>query len=253
MAHLMGARPDMGEDGFIIFAHRGASGTEPENTLRSFRKAVTLGARWIELDVQNVRSRMVVFHDHRLDRTTDGRGRLADHDPEALRLLNAGSGERIPFLGDVLETLGGKACLNIELKGKNTAAGVSEHIERAAQNGSWKKAQFIVSSFHRRELAAFKVLQPAVRTGFLYDGRPLFLPRGFVRRLGPYSVHVRRDRVTVDLVAWCRSRRVRVFAYTVNDREEARRLRSLGVEGIFTDFPERFLGDTWGTPQKKPS
>jgi glycerophosphoryl diester phosphodiesterase len=238
----------MDDAGFVIFAHRGASGTEPENTLRSFQKAVSLGACWIELDVQNVRGKMVVFHDHGLNRTTDGKGRLADQDPGALRFLDAGLGERIPLLREVLETLAGKACLNIELKGKNTAVGVSEHIERAVRSGPWEKGHFIVSSFHRRELAAFKGLQPSVRIGFLYDGQPLFLPRRFLRRLVPYSVHVRKDRVSANLVAWCLSRKMRVFAYTVNDPIEARRLIPLGVEGIFTDFPERFIGDAWRMP-----
>jgi glycerophosphoryl diester phosphodiesterase len=232
---------------FIVFAHRGASGTDPENTLRAFRRAVETGARWIELDVQNVDGRLVVFHDARLERTTNGSGRLSGCPLETLRSLDAGEGERIPYLDEVITAVAGRAGLNIELKGKNTASAVAELLGRTLLNRTWKKEQFIVSSFHRRELTDFRRLCPGIRIGFLYDGVPLFFPSWFVRRLKPYSVHLRKDFLNGKTASWCRTRGMRVFAYTVNDPDEARRLVSTGANGIFTDFPEKFSGIVWRT------
>ncbi len=230
-----------------MLAHRGSSGTDPEHTLRAFRRAVETGARWIELDVQNADGRLVVFHDARLERTTNGAGRLAGCPLETLRSLDAGEGERIPFLDEVITAVAGRAGLNIELKGKNTAAAVAELLGRALRNPTWKKEQFIVSSFHRRELTLFRRLCPGLQTGFLYDGVPLFFPSWFIRRLKPFSVHLRKDLLNRRTASWCRNHGMRVFAYTVNDPEEARRLISIGANGIFTDFPEKFSGMIWKT------
>lgn len=228
------------EKDFTIFAHRGAGGTEPENTLRSFRKAVEFGAKWIELDVQNVENRLMVFHDSCLERTTNGTGRLSRHTVEALRGLDAGKGERIPVLGEVLDAVRGKVGVNIELKGPNTAALTVSLIEENIRNHGWMYSQFIVSSFIRRELSMVKKLQSKIRIGFLYAGAPFLFPKRFVRKLNPASIHLRVDRVSRRFVEALHRDGRKVFVYTVNDPEEGRRLRSIGVDGIFTDFPERF-------------
>jgi glycerophosphoryl diester phosphodiesterase len=225
---------------FIVFAHRGASGSEPENTLRSFQKALELGSAWMELDVQNVQNRLLVFHDARLGRTTNGTGRLAEKSVDALRELDAGKGEKIPYLREVFDLVDRRACLNVELKGRGTAALTVDLIDLYVRDRRWTYDHFIVSSFIRDELKTVKRLQPRIRIGFLYRGRLLIFPKRFVRRLGPYSVHVRKDRVRTAWVKSVQSMGMKVFVYTVNEPEDAERLRLIGVDGIFTDFPERF-------------
>ncbi len=100
----------MNKRGLLCIGHRGAMGHAPENTLLSFRRALELGAHCVEADVYYVDHHLMVFHDDRLERTTNGSGYLADHDFETLRSLDAGNGERIPTLGEVFET-GGHAMI----------------------------------------------------------------------------------------------------------------------------------------------
>jgi len=110
---------------FLKIGHRGARGYEPENTMRSFEKALSLGADAIEFDVRASKDGMiVVIHDSFLDRTTDGIGRVCNHTLAELRELNAGQSERIPTLAEVLEKFGKRTILNIEIK----EAGLTERI-----------------------------------------------------------------------------------------------------------------------------
>ena len=131
--------------------HRGAKGYLPENTLGSIRKALDLGARYIEIDIYNIEGNLAVFHDFRLERTSNGEGYLQDQKFDYLRTLDAGNGERIPTLLEVCQEIKGKACLNIELKGPNTAEPVAALIKQLVTEG-WSKNTFLVSSFDHRQL-----------------------------------------------------------------------------------------------------
>ncbi|HQH27580.1 MAG TPA: glycerophosphodiester phosphodiesterase family protein, partial [Oligoflexia bacterium] len=93
----------------LSIGHRGAMGHEPENTLRSVAKALTLGADWIEVDVYNAQDKLVVIHDDRLERTTDGTGRVVGQTLDYLRSLDAGKGEKIPFLEEVFAVVDHRA------------------------------------------------------------------------------------------------------------------------------------------------
>ena len=105
----------------ICFAHRGASGHEPENTLSAVEKAIELGADWIEVDVYAVKGELIIIHDERLERTTNGTGYVRDTSLAYLRSLDAGKGQCIPTLREVLDSVDRRAGINVELKGPNTA------------------------------------------------------------------------------------------------------------------------------------
>src|SRR5579862_2625349 len=105
----------------FCFGHRGAAGHEPENTLRSVRKALELGANGIEVDVQLADDHLVVIHDATLDRTTDGTGAVAEKSFACLRSLDAGRSERIPTLEEVFDAVNRQAVINVEFKGPGTA------------------------------------------------------------------------------------------------------------------------------------
>src|SRR5205823_15082801 len=106
----------------LVTGHRGAAGLEPENTLRSFRRACDLGVDRIETDVRLTRDdRLICVHDAAVDRTTNGVGPVAEMSFDQLRWLDAGDGERIPTLEEALATVRGRAVLQIELKGEGTA------------------------------------------------------------------------------------------------------------------------------------
>ena len=108
-------------DNFLVIGHRGATGYEPENTLRSFEKALQLGCSWIELDVHVVDDQIVVIHDDDLSRTTNGFGLVSTSSFKYLRSLDAGKGEQVPTLQEVMELIGQRCRVNVELKGKGTA------------------------------------------------------------------------------------------------------------------------------------
>ncbi|MGH8442408.1 MAG: glycerophosphodiester phosphodiesterase [Nevskiaceae bacterium] len=223
---------------FTVIAHRGARGHAPENTLASFDKAVALGAKWVELDVQLHDRKLWVFHDARLERCTNGKGWLADHKAAALRKLDAGGGQRIPFLREVLDRIDRRIGVNIELKtGSGTAAAVATLLRGCLEQG-WKTEQFLVSSFILPELREFKRRLPEVPLGVLLCGVPLNLAAAGTQ-LGAQVISLDRDFADPALVRDAHERGMRVYVYTVNEREDLRRFRAMGVDGVFTDFPER--------------
>ena len=109
----------------FCIGHRGARGHAPENTLASVRKAIELGADWIEVDVYGVDGELVVFHDDRLERTTNGEGLLMGQSFDYLRSLDAGDGELIPTLAEVFDVAADRVGINVELKGPGTAEPVA--------------------------------------------------------------------------------------------------------------------------------
>ena len=221
---------------FLCIGHRGACGHEPENTLRSIRRALELGADGVEIDVRFVDGELIVFHDARLERTTDGRGYVSRKRFADLRALNAGKGERIPTLREVFEAVDRRAFINIELKGRGTAVPVEALIHEFIARHGWTYEHFVVSSFHHGELRA--IGDPRIRIGLLLT-RPSRLYSVSARRVRAGSVHPALRYVTAQFVEDAHRRGWRVMVYTVNEPADLERMRRLGVDGVFTDFPER--------------
>ena len=219
--------------------HRGAMGHAPENTLSSFDKALQLGTPCVELDVHYVDENLVVFHDDRLERTTYGSGYLAAQNFKHLRSLDAGHGEKIPTLAEVFELINKRAGVNIELKGPNTAGPVADFISALRKQG-WDNDLILVSSFNHRELAVIKQLDPLIKLGALIVGLPLD-DAAFAAGLGAYSVHPSLEFVDGRFVNNAHSHGLRVFVFTVNHQEDINKMRELGVDGVFTNYPERVL------------
>ena len=222
---------------FFFFAHRGASGHEPENTLLAVEKAIQLGARWIEVDVFGVDGKLIVIHDERLERTTNGSGYINEHSLEYLRGLDAGKGERIPILEEVLECIDHRAGLNIELKIPGIAFSVVRMLETYVYKHHWSYEDFIISSFHHHELLEVKKIQPRIRTGALLVGIPLGYAR-FGEELGAYSVHMSTEFVSADFIHDAHGRGLKAFVFTVNTPEELTRMKYIGLDGVFTNYPE---------------
>ena len=219
--------------------HRGAMGHEPENTLRSIRKALVLGTPCMEVDVYNVDGRLVVFHDNRLERMTNGAGYLSEQSFEYLRSLDVTGGQRILTLEEVCEVIDSQACLNIELRGPGAAAPVVELISNFIDSG-WDKDAFLVSSFNHRELLEIKRLNQDIKLGALIRGL-LVDDSKFAEDLGAFSVHPSFDFIDQRFVDDAHARGLKVYVYTVNHPEDIAKMHKLGVDGVFTNFPERVL------------
>lgn len=222
-----------------IIAHRGASGLAPENTLKAIALALELGVGAIELDVQQADGELWVFHDRRLERCTDGHGVLSHQSRDYLASLDAGQGERIPTLWQVMALVAGRCELHIELKGANTAEPVAALTRRAEAELGFTPAHWVISSFHHPELAHFARLRPELRLGALTASLPLHGAR-FAEELGAWSLNCDVDFVDDTLVADAHRRGLKILVYTVDEVSDGRALASMGVDGIFTNRPDRF-------------
>lgn len=232
-----------GHKGFLSIGHRGARGHAPENTLLSVETALRLGADWVEVDVHPLEGRLVVLHDDTVDRTTDGRGPLSSFTLEALRRLDAGRGQRIPFLEEVLEVLRGRAGLVVEMKGRGSAARLPAVLRKALEEG-WNPLSLTVSSFHRDELLAFREAGLDVPLAVLSSAwREEVL--SFARDLGASALHLGLRGATPKALRRCGEAGLPVFVYTVNEPEEIRRMYHGGAAGVFTDYPDR-VAETLG-------
>jgi len=234
-----------------VIAHRGASGRFPENTLLAFRKALEQGADAIELDVRLTKEGIpVVIHDPTVERTTDGTGMVGDMSLFAIRELNAGCGESIPTLAEVLEEIQGTPFM-VEIKETRAGQAVVDAI-RAADAGD----RVLVGSFESAPLGAVRAAglrtmasRPETRRFWLAT-RLRWAPPG--DRYQAFSIPEYRGRIRVvdsRFVRLARQRGRPVHVWTVDDVRAARRLRSLGVAGILTNYPDRMgvLGSgEWG-------
>ena len=193
----------------------------------------------IELDVYTLKDgHTVVFHDDTLQRTTNGRGRLMDKTFGEIRELDAGKKEKIPTLEEVLNFVDKKTQINIELKGEETAKPVAEIIEKYVQKYGWSHDDFLVSSFDYQELRSFRKLNQKVRLGILFS-ELTSNNKDVAKELGAYFMGPEKTIVDRDLVEDAHERRLKVFVWTVDDIDEINRLRSLNVDGIISDYPDR--------------
>ena len=231
---------------FLLIGHRGAAGLETENTLPSFQRALDLGCAAIELDVQHGASGETqwVIHDHTVNRTTNGHGRVKDLTDSDLQTLRCTNGATIPKLSDVLDLVTRQsqvaattAGVNVELKGPMTARAVADTLR------NYQQIPILVSSFDHSELRRFRDIDPNT------DVAPLF-----------HAWQDSVDEIAADLSACCINLSSRivtrrrceqihqsglpVLAYTVNSQRAATRLQRMGVAGVFTDRPDRFLSPT---------
>jgi len=221
----------------ICFAHRGASGHAPENTLLAVTTALSMGATWIELDVFAVEDELVVIHDSRVERTTGGAGNIHRLTVAYLRSLDAGRGEKIPFPREVLDAVAGKAGINIELKGEAAAGLVAPLIRSYIDRGIFRPDQFLVSSFNHQEIRRFAGRVPEIRTGANIFSLPLHNAR-FAEELGVYSIEIQKDVLTRSFVEDAHRRGFKVFAFTINHGDDLEDMISLGVDGFFTNYPQ---------------
>jgi len=219
----------------LCFGHRGARGHAPENTVLSVMTAIELGADWVEVDVYAVEDELVCIHDDRLERTTNGTGFVAERSFAYLRSLDAGRGQPIPTLAEIFDAVGRRVGVNVELKGPGVGAPVAAFARDRIERG-WSPDGILLSSFDHAELQRLRASDPSLRRGALIDTTSS--DAAFAEAVGAHAVHSSIEVVDEGLVTDAHRRGLRVFVYTVNDPAELERMRSIGVDGVFTDFPE---------------
>lgn len=232
-------------------AHRGASGYAPENTMAAFDKALQMKADYFELDVQMSKDgKLVLIHDVTVDRTTDGTGRVGDLTFKELRRLDAGSwfdpafaGERIPTLEEALDRYRGKIGILIEIKNPELYPGIERKVAKALKKRNLHKprnGKIIVQSFNHDSVKKFHSLLPSVPVGVLISYRDEGISDKELRNFAKYADYVNPNKDMVDRSLVKRIHRfgMKTTPWTVRDRAEADRLKSIRVDGIVTDYPD---------------
>lgn len=247
------------KDDFILIAHRGASGYAPENTLPALRKAMELGANYLEIDVhQSNDGQIVVIHDSDIDRTTNGSGSIKDMNINELKRFDAGSwfdpvfaGTTIPTLQDVINILEPNVNLIVEVKGNSEDyPGIEENIIRIVNQNNIG-SQVILKSFSIDVLERFKTLAPEIRRLYVlvlhFSGLKFTIDKWisftdiYENPSGAQYFQVHRWFINRSLIEGAHANSIKIIAWNVNTVEEIEAMLQLGVDGIETDYPDRVL------------
>ncbi|MFJ5964935.1 glycerophosphodiester phosphodiesterase [Bacillus sp. NPDC093026] len=233
-----------------IFAHRGFKGIYPENTMIAFEHAMNSGADGIELDVQLTKDgRLAVIHDEKLNRTTNLKGLVKDHTYEELKAADAShtffektGAVSIPLLEEVLELVVPKSSLLINIELKNSIfryPGIEEKVKEQIEHFQIED-RVLVSSFHHGSLAHFHKLMPDVELAVLTMD-VIHQPEVYIKTIPAKGYHpnMKGAGVTKEVVTALQSTHQAIRPFTVNSEKQMKKMFSLGVDGIFTDFPDR--------------
>ncbi len=217
----------------LVIAHRGASGLAPENTMAAHRIAFRTGAHMIETDVQETEDgKLVCIHDFDVDRTTNGSGAIAELSYREIREFDAGDGENIPSLEEVLDYTRGKLKLNIELKVTDIEKKVLDLVKERKMI-----PDVTISSFLHGTLVSIRDLDTEVSTAVLVTKlRDDMI--SYVNELEANALNPNHKTISPVLVNDAHSNNVLIFPWTVNSASRMEVLYSMGVDGIITDFPD---------------
>lgn len=233
-----------------IFAHRGASGGYPENTMLSFKKAIDLGIKAIELDVHMSKDcNLVVIHDEDIKRTFKGDGLVKDYTYDELKNFKCKKCEyinndlcKIPTLEEVLKLIKyNNIYLNIEAKTDLIHYNLEKDVLNLIEKYNLEDS-VLISSFNHKCINIFKSLNPNLKYGALYHTKDDF--KGFsnviehAKNLGVYSINLNYQLVDRYLVNLAHKNNLKVFVYTVNDPILMKNMIEYEVDGVFSDYPD---------------
>jgi glycerophosphoryl diester phosphodiesterase len=235
----------------LVVAHRGSSGSAPENTVAAFQLALESGADIIECDIRLTRDEeVVIFHDRTLNRTTNGSGPVQDKTLKELKSLDAGSwfsskfkGEGIPTLSEALQFLDGRAFLNIELKADASDHQTNVHLENRVLEtvrDAQAEHRILVASFNHRLMREIKARHPELTTAVIYKAVRDFAsrPSRLVSRSGAEAFVCGRWWLRRKLLEDLQVHHIPLFVYTVNREHDVERMIRLRVNGVITNFPD---------------
>jgi glycerophosphoryl diester phosphodiesterase len=223
-----------------VIAHRGSSGERPENTLPAYRLAVAQRADMIEIDLHRTRDGAIpITHDATLEHL-GGRGEIADATLAQVRALDAGGGERVPLLHEVLDEFGPQIPLNLELKVGSRGAYAGLEAEALAEVESRNLLpQTLFSSFYDAVLSELRAQSASARIALLISRRSEHDWAKRARALRAEALNPELAQVTPELVGAAHGEGLAVYVFTVDAAQEMRRMLDLGVDGLFTNHPAR--------------
>jgi len=229
----------MEEDNFLVIGHRGAMGYETENTLASIQKALEFEVDMIEIDVFNIKSgETVVFHDERLERISNASGSIEEYYLADIKKVILDGNHRIPLLQDVLKLVDNKGVLNIELKGAKTAGRVNFITDFYIKKRGWTLDNIVISSFNWDELREMRRINPDIAIAVLTEENPIdAIP--VAKELNAIAINPWFKKLTAEQTKQIQEEGFKVYTYTVNETDDIAKMREFGVDGIFTNYPDR--------------
>lgn len=225
----------------LIISHRGAMAYEPENTLRSMKKALTFDIDYIEFDVHVTKDgALVVIHDDTVDRTTNGKGFVADMTLDQIKKLDAGKGEQVPTLQEVLHCIDRKVKVLVEIAGFLPAAEkVADVINQYVEEKGWHYDDFMVCSFKHAELKRFHALIPQIPLVACTSGVPLSYAK-MAEEVGAQYVATENLYLGDDaFIKDAHARNIKFILYTIDEPEYLDRYKSFGIDGVITNAPDK--------------
>lgn len=228
----------------LCIAHRGGplAGPEPlpENSLAAIKRALDLGVYAVEIDIFQIHGELFVTHDRRLGRVVSGHGIITAQSLDYLNAQHLANGEPLPRLQQVLELVGDKTLLNIEIKGENSVPTLVRMLDDHIHSYGGSYEQYCVSSFDHQQL--FQCLQqmPQVKRGVLIEGIPIDYA-ACCEPLKAYSFNTHLSFVTPELIQDAQQRGLKNWVYTVNHEDDWEIMQQLGVDAVFTDKPDALL------------
>lgn len=236
----------------LIVAHRGSSGTAPENTLAAFKEAIEAGANMIEADIQvTADSEVVVFHDKALSRTTDGTGFTKNLKLSTLKSFDAGSwfdkkftGEKIPLLSEVLNLINGKAYLNLEIKNIN-----NEHYFENLTNILNLLFEFnyqdkvLISSFYYHSLKFIKETHPEIPVAAIKIPKDKRLPSQIQKEINCDAFVCSTFEINQEIAEDSKNHNIYLGVYSIDKRDDLKFALNLGVKAIVTNFPAKIINE----------
>ncbi|WP_298715701.1 glycerophosphoryl diester phosphodiesterase [uncultured Oceanisphaera sp.] len=239
----------------ILCGHRGVASLAPENTLAGLQAAHQLGLEWVEIDVQLTKDRqVVVFHDEKLRRCTDGTGWLRQYDWHELARLDAGSwfspafaGEHIPQLLDYLAlaaTLGIRVNIELKLYPQDDAARLCRRVSEVIRQHAFDPGSLLFSSFEPDCLHHMQTLAPDIARALLVERIPADWQTR-LQRMNGTALHCHHRHLTRARAREIKAAGYRLNCYTVNNLDKATTLADWGVDMIFTDTPQHYLNAGW--------
>ena len=215
----------------IIIGHRGAAALEPENTLLSIKRAIDIGVDAIEIDVHLSKDKeLVVIHDATVDRTTNGTGPVSGYSVQEIKRLDAGKGEAIPTLQEVIDLIDKRVMLIIELKEEGTEGSV---VDLLGRNNLFDKS--CVISFWHRLVKTVKAMDSRIKTGVLLVGSPV--DACVATQASADTLVMKYTFVDRELVEMAHEKGLKVFIWNIDDRDLLRPYVDMGVDAIGTNDP----------------
>ncbi len=222
----------------FIIAHRGASGTEPENTLPAFTLALEQKSDMIETDVHVCASgEAVLCHNPGIPVGGEIRN-ISGLTLSELQAFDAGEGNRIPTLNEMLNHLNPEIKINLELKGPGSETKVAEILKERIKTGNWSADNFLITSFDHFRVEEFRVLMPEVPRGALFKSQVLYINE-YLEKLSIKTLITNFEFINKSRVDEVHHTGRKVMVYTVNNKSDILRMADMRVDGIITNYPKK--------------